>query len=224
MHGLDTRGILDPTGGEKHFRLSRHAPPEDLAFLVEWHWIVRWDLRGREPYEAQTLPFPAINLVVQEGRSAVHGPMTRRFTRVLTQRGHVVGTRFRPGAFVGFTRCAMADLADRTLPLREVFGPAGSALEASVLGEEGDAAQVARVHAFLRDRMPPPDPGAVLASRSPWRWRRQASRVSKISRSASACPLARFNGSSAATWASRRSGRCAGSASTRRPSAPRAAR
>jgi AraC-like DNA-binding protein len=164
MREAGTRGILYPQIGSKHFHLSRHAPPEDLAPFVEGHWLVRWDLES-EPYETQTLPFPAVNLVIQAGRSAVHGVMTRRFTRLLEGRGGAVGTRFTPGGFSPFVGREMAELTDRTLGLADVFGPGASSLEEAVLACDDEREQCARVQAFLRERLPPRDPEADLATR-----------------------------------------------------------
>ncbi len=36
---------------DRKFTLARRAPSGELAFFVEHYWVVRWDLRGAEPYE-----------------------------------------------------------------------------------------------------------------------------------------------------------------------------
>ena len=47
---MDTRGILRPAALGRVFSLDRPPPPADLAHAVDRHWIVSWDLRGRDPY------------------------------------------------------------------------------------------------------------------------------------------------------------------------------
>ena len=59
-------GILSPKAGGERFRLSRHLPPHDLGFFVEQYWVVRRDMRGREPYLQQTLAHPCVHLVVEK--------------------------------------------------------------------------------------------------------------------------------------------------------------
>ena len=95
-------GVLHAQAAARSFELLRIPPSEDLAFFVERHWIVRWDLRGRDPCHQATLSHPCVNLVVEAGRSAVHGVSTRRSEVLLEGEGQVVGTKLRPGAFFPF--------------------------------------------------------------------------------------------------------------------------
>ena len=66
------RGILRPAAEGSVFRLERFQPQGDLRLYVDRFWSVRWDLRGRAPYEQETLPHPCVNLAVEEGKSAVY--------------------------------------------------------------------------------------------------------------------------------------------------------
>ena len=92
-------GVLRSRAAKGSFQLTRHAPSADLAPWVERHWIVRWDLEGREPYPQETLPHPCVNLVIDAGRTGVFGVGTRKFEVLLEGRGQVVGAKFKPGAF-----------------------------------------------------------------------------------------------------------------------------
>jgi AraC-like DNA-binding protein len=152
------RGILHPAAAP--FTLSRHRPAHDLAVFVERHWIVRWDLRGRAPYEQRTLPHPCVNMVIERDRARVYGVETARSGQLLEGRGFAVGTKFRPGAFRPFGGFDVAELTDRSRSLTEVFG-AGSVAGAVRASDDGRE-QVRLVEAFLRERMPEPD-GNVLA-------------------------------------------------------------
>lgn len=50
---METRGILRPAGVDQLFRLERRPPLADLAGLIDDHWLVSWDLRERDDYEAR---------------------------------------------------------------------------------------------------------------------------------------------------------------------------
>ncbi len=153
-------GILNPGAAPSHFSLTRHTPAADLADLVERHWIIRWDLRGRPPHLQETLPHPCVNLVIPLAISgdgaAVHGCGTRKFSVLLSGQGGVVGTKFRPGAFFPFVRRPICELTDRSVPLGEVFGPEGDALAAAVLASDDDQARITAVEQLLRTRLPRP--------------------------------------------------------------------
>lgn len=151
---LSLRGILRPEAVGDRFTLERRAPRAELAPYVERYWIVRWRLPEDEPYVSETLPFPAVNLVFEEGRTAVHGIPTRRFTRRLEGCGSVLGVKWNAGGFVPFANVSMHTLADRVVPLRDVFGDAGSRLEAGVLETEDDAERILRLESFLLERLP----------------------------------------------------------------------
>lgn len=151
-------GILHPHAARAKFVLLRHAPAADLAGLVERHWTVRWDLRGRAPHVQETLPHPCVNLAITDHGAAIHGCETRRSAVQLSGEGRVFGTKFRPGAFFPLLHRPLSQLTDRTLPLSELFGADADALATAVLATDDEAEQVALVEAFLRQRSPPSDP------------------------------------------------------------------
>lgn len=157
MAAVSHLGVLRSRAGAGAFRLTRHAPSPDLAPWVERHWIVRWDLEGREPYPQETLPHPCVNVVIDTGKSGVFGVGTRKFEVLLEGRGQVVGVKFKPGAFHPFLRRPVSELTDRMLPLDAVFGGGGADLERAVLEDEDDARQIALIEAYLRPHLPAPD-------------------------------------------------------------------
>jgi AraC-like DNA-binding protein len=157
-------GILNPDSGRAHFRLTRHEPADDLAPWVERHWVVRWDLRGREPHLQETLPHPCVNMVVEDGHGRAFGVGTERAGRLLEGRGEAVGTKFRPGAFAPFSPLPVADLTDDSRPLEELFGPEGDRLGTDMLAAPDDRERIELVEAFLRRRLPAPDPKLHLVT------------------------------------------------------------
>jgi AraC-like DNA-binding protein len=143
----------------------RLDPAPDLAAMLERHWIVRWDLRGREPYLSETLPYPSCHLVIEAGRSAVYGVGTERFTRLLEGRGEAFGTKFQPGAFAPLSRIPMVELAGRTVAPADALGPAAASLEERVLAADGDRERAGVMEDFLRSLLPDPDPRVELVQR-----------------------------------------------------------
>jgi AraC-like DNA-binding protein len=163
---LDSRGILNPRGGQEYFTIERREPSgADLAPVVERYWCVRWDLRGRAPYEQETLPWPCVNLVLGTHRPGVHGVYTTRFVAKLEGAGWVIGTKFRPGGFRPFVSVPLAELTDRAFPVEELFPGEGADLVREVHAAGDDARRIALVEAFLRARKPVHDADAAVASR-----------------------------------------------------------
>jgi AraC-like DNA-binding protein len=164
------RGILRASPAAGTFDHQRLLPSIDLQEIVEHYWMVRWDLRGHDPYLAETLPHPTVHWTTADGRSIVRGIVTGRFSQTLDGRGRVFGVKFRPGAFHPFLKEPVSTLTDRTRPLSAVFGRAGRtiekqlcALDATALATDHfdrryDEEMMALVEDFLRARRPDPDP------------------------------------------------------------------
>lgn len=79
------------------FSLTLHEPATELAGVVDRHWVVRWDLLGREPYVQDVLPHPCVNLAFEPERSGVFGIPTRRFRRELAGAGAALARACAPG-------------------------------------------------------------------------------------------------------------------------------
>ncbi len=154
------RGVLRPTAGKGRWELLRVEPAEDVARFVEFHWVVRWDLRGRAPHDQQVLTHPNVHLVFEAPASAVYGVQRAVFTRRLEGAGHVFGVKFRPGGFRPLLGSAVAELADRRVPAAELFGPAVAEAERTVAATADVAAMTRAAEGFLRGLLPEPDPVA----------------------------------------------------------------
>jgi AraC-like DNA-binding protein len=152
------RGVLDPGAAARHFRLTRYAPSPDLAHLVERHWFVEWDLRGRPPFTQGIVTHPSVNLVIEPGYALVFGVITGRSDHTLSGRGKAVGCKFRPGGFHPFMPVPAIELTDRVVELREAFGDGAEELRPRALAAREDVGQIAVVEAFLRERLAPRDP------------------------------------------------------------------
>lgn len=152
MLPTSTRAILNPLAAASSFSLERRAPPEDLAGVVARYWLVRWDLRGRPPFPQETLPYPCVNLVFGTHQPGVHGVLRRRFVADLRGEGWVLGVKFKAGAFRALLGRDVATITDRALPIGQVFGAAGDALERGVLRAELPGDRLAAIEGFLRAR------------------------------------------------------------------------
>jgi AraC-like DNA-binding protein len=140
-------------------------PSEELAPFVAHFWTVAWDLRA--PFTATTLPHPTVHLVFeeQEGvwtKGEVAGVHTARFSRRLTGKGSVFGVKFRPAAFHPFLVPSHPDgmraIAERTVPVGAVFGPAGPACARAIARAPDFDARVALATGFLASIARPLDP------------------------------------------------------------------
>jgi AraC-like DNA-binding protein len=152
------RGVLkaSPAG----FEHVRFAPAPELAPFVEHFWGVAWDLE--EPVVRETLPHPSVHVLFERGHSGVGFVSRKRWARTLSGRGQVLGVKFHPGCFRPFYPRRLSELTGRVLPISRVFGRTGAALQKRILGS--DLKEGARfAEAFLLERLPLPDPQAVLA-------------------------------------------------------------
>jgi AraC-like DNA-binding protein len=160
----ETRGVLRPAT-QPPGSPARFPPADDLSAFVDLYWIARWDLEPAETMVVETLPHPCVNVVVEPGRSLVHGPVKGRFSRTLAGRGMVVAARLRPGAFRAFNARPAWQLVDASLGFPEAFGVDGGPVESAVFGQADDPAMVRALEQFLRERSPAPDPAVELVDR-----------------------------------------------------------
>ncbi|MDJ0344596.1 AraC family transcriptional regulator [Streptomyces sp. H10-C2] len=151
------RGVLRPAVAATKFELLREEPGAAAAPYVEFYWMVRWDLRGQPPHEQKVLSHPNVHLVFEAPATAVYGVQRGVFTRVLRDRGQVLGIKFRPGGFRPLLGSPVADLADRAVPATELFGPAVTEAERTILGASDVSAMVATAETFLLSLLPDPD-------------------------------------------------------------------
>ena len=154
------RGVLRPDEAVTKFRLIRCEPSAALAPFVDFHWIVRWDLRGQPAHEQKILPHPNVNLAFERAGAAVFGVDRKLFVRRIAGHGHALGVRFRPGGFRPFWNAPVSRLTDRTVPAAEVFGTAADATREAIMDAAGDAAMVAHAEKLLVAALPDRDPVA----------------------------------------------------------------
>lgn len=152
-------GILRPEVSARHFDYRRHPAPPPLRPFVANFWTVTWDLD--EPYLAQVLPSPCVNLSVSNTEAHVTGLVRSRYDRRLVGRGYVVGARFRPACFRPFLSDRVDRLTDTSGPIAEVLGRDTSDLAAEVADTDDSTGRVRLLAAFVSADLPAPDPVAA---------------------------------------------------------------
>ncbi|PEG34220.1 AraC family transcriptional regulator [Mycolicibacterium agri] len=104
------RGVVGRAASASLFDLNRWPPSGRAGRFVEHFWSVRWDLRGRDPLTSTVITFPVLHITHEWGsdgprhgfslpNTLVHGVVERVFRTTISERGAVVGARFRPGGF-----------------------------------------------------------------------------------------------------------------------------
>src|SRR3954451_24248932 len=156
-------GLVRPWEHGHSFHLESLPPSPQLERVVDRHWIVRWDLRGREPFQQEVLPHPSVNLVIEPHGSWVWGVPTTRDVRLLHDEGWAAGTKFKPGAFTALTGIEASTITDGRVSLKAAFGD-------DLNQREFDAARgalyalVAKIEARLAPRADVDDPHAALVT------------------------------------------------------------
>ena len=162
------KGVVDPATAQRTFRLNRYEPAPDLAAVLDYHWIVEWDLRGQPDFVQRTLPYPVVNIVFDAELTAVFGVVSGAYEHRLTGANRALGLRFRPGGFRALLKRGLHTITDVHLPLSAVLPVDDAEAERAVLGQPDDAGMIAAAEAMLRPLLGPPDPkvdrlNAILA-------------------------------------------------------------
>lgn len=152
------RGVLHYKEGSGNFGLFRFHPGAELGFFIEHYWIVRWDLRGKEPFRQDVLSHPSVHLVFERGNTRCWGVVTGKFTRKLEGEGQVLGIKFRPAAFYPFYQRTVSDFTDDTLPFSAIFDEDVTSVESEILSDTVNESMVKRAESFLMNHLPGKDP------------------------------------------------------------------
>lgn len=158
------RGVLQAQPAVGQFRHVRRSPAPELAHFIAHYWLVSWDLRNLEPHTAETLPHPNVHAIFEPAGSTVAGVHTAKFSRRLEGRSHAFGVKFTPGGFRSVLDAPVSSLADRTVPIREIFGPEIDPLEAILIASDDGATLTAAANGFFSAHFHALDDSARLAA------------------------------------------------------------
>jgi hypothetical protein len=161
------RGILRKAPGTVHpYGHSRRLPAAALRHCVAHYWLVWWDLPPGKRERVETLPHPNIHLVFDGRETLIHGVPTRKFTRLIEGRQGAFGIKFRPGGFHGFLGSHVAELRDRSIHAREVFGKASvDGYESALCNASTEAVKIRAANRFLLEHL---GPGPYCGRREPY--------------------------------------------------------
>ena len=109
-----THGLVRPWERDRSFIVESRPPSPSLERLVDRHWIVHWDLRGRPPFRQEILPHPSVNLVVELQGASVW--RSRPAATPAPHPGMAVGTKFKHWAIPAITGRSAARITDRQNP------------------------------------------------------------------------------------------------------------
>ncbi|WP_328645178.1 helix-turn-helix domain-containing protein [Amycolatopsis sp. NBC_00348] len=143
------QGIVAAATARTMFTLTRYPPVPELAECVDYHWVLHWDRRGKPPHEQRVLPNLAVHATFFPTASGVYGPGREVFSHRLEGRVQGLGVRFRPGCFRAFLDGPVSDIADRAVPLTDVFGAKAREAAESVRTAPDDAQMVGAIDNLL---------------------------------------------------------------------------
>ncbi len=159
------RGPLYHAAKQPNLQFTPYAPSADLQFFVEQFWVVRWDLRGQAPYQAEHLPDASVHLVIEDDLAVILGVTSRKFSRPTKGAGRAFCIKFRPGAFYPFVNSSVSGFTNKKVSLPEVFGAAGQALEIAIRAAGEDEPSIEIAEQFLLSRHPERDDAVALIHR-----------------------------------------------------------
>ncbi|UKS25663.1 AraC family transcriptional regulator [Paenibacillus sp. HWE-109] len=168
VHGTD-KGILQAEAGKQKFSLNRYQPSPDLALYIEHYWVVRWDLRGQDPFRQVILSYPNVNISFEQEQqgiyAGVYGVPKKTYARLLQDTGIVFGVKFHPGGFYPFWKQPVSMLTGEILSIQEAFGVETTDMTQKMFAMEHGEDMIPLVEQFLRDRLPEPDEQVALIRR-----------------------------------------------------------
>ena len=172
------RGVLQSVGERgSAFVHQRLAPASTLASFIQNFWYVQWDLRGKAPGTAETLPHPNCYLVFEHDlerpiddpgvhrRAEVSGVASGKFSRTLDGHGRVFGLKFQPGGLRPFLRTSASTLTDRVVSAAEIFGPGILVLATQLRTLDSPGSMVETASAYFAEHLPARDPNTENATR-----------------------------------------------------------
>jgi AraC-like DNA-binding protein len=158
------RGLLRPRTFDA-VQLNRAAAVPQLQSLVDLLWSVAWDLPAGQERTQETLPYPAVHLVIEDGTARIYGVQTDRFLRTLTDQGWVLGVKFQAGGFRPLLGASVSGLRDRVIEACEALPDVPSLVDA-VLSASDFASRSEAASEWLLEHRPPTDPTAEEATRA----------------------------------------------------------
>jgi AraC-like DNA-binding protein len=165
----DSRGIVDPGQFQEKVTLNRYPPGPALGGLIEFFWVVSYELPEGVVHSQQVITHPCVNVSVAHGQveddgrprpleATLTGVIRDLYTRRIAGTGWGVAAKSTPGGFGAFVAGPVAELTDRVVPLGEVFALDEVALVAEIASAETELARVAILRELLTTFVEAADP------------------------------------------------------------------
>ncbi len=113
-------GILTAVRFQHGYSLHCYEPADDLKPFVVHIWVQR-RLAGEVPAPLEIQTGPNIYLFINANEAYIHGVHSQTFAYDASSTVWV-GVKFQPGGLRAFWQRTMVELADRTIPARDIFG------------------------------------------------------------------------------------------------------
>ncbi|MDF3820546.1 helix-turn-helix domain-containing protein [Leptospira sp. 96542] len=162
--GKPTRGVLRQRKANHTTKHNRYFANTNLEYFIEHFWTVSWDLTNKEPYLVETLPFPSVHIVFEQGNWEIYGVTKGRFSTLLEGRGSVFGIKFRPGGFHPFFKKNISTLTNKKIPISNLLKQNISSFENELFEKEDEGRKVKQIETWLEKYLPEKDPKVALVN------------------------------------------------------------
>lgn len=157
------RGVLHVADVKPMMGLERFEASQELRPFIEHYWSVTWV--GEPRVLRETVPHPSVHLVFELNATQLHGIHQRRFSRWIEGTGRVLGVKFLPGGFRGFTTYSLKELTNTIVHPSKIFGPSIVELESEVVGIASAERGFEKIDAYLRQLNPKLTPDIEVVNR-----------------------------------------------------------
>lgn len=147
-------GILDPQTFEEYIQIEYFKASQALQPMVAHYFIAHFDLPNlRRFLAADILPQPAVHIVCTKDESFIAGIATSKRALNLEGKGVYAGIRFKPGGFYPFWPGRLSELAERRVPVSDLFPQIDNRFVTSLL-TRSDSRIVEQLETLLLSKHP----------------------------------------------------------------------
>lgn len=154
--------VLRPQQAQSYYDFTLYRADEELAHVAQLLWMLRWDLRGDECFDAQVVPSAYTNFTCMPEGARVTGVTTGLYDYQVRGSGVIAGIMFRPGGIAAFCDAPKL-LVDTHVPAAEFFPGVSPEFNARVIAASDEAA-LGRMRDEVLARKPKHDPNITLVN------------------------------------------------------------
>lgn len=155
------RGLVSDSKSGARVDSQTFPPSADLAHVVDYFWVVRWDFRGQPSHTARLLGDPCVHIAFEAGSSRVVGVWTRTWERTIAGQGIIRAVKLRAGAAPYLIEAPISEFTDKITPLSHVLPCDAPALESRLLEPANDQVAFAEFGRWLTAQLRDTDAGAI---------------------------------------------------------------